>query len=113
MLYFFNLLFLQLFPGFVDWILRLNAVANTTATLGPVDTAKALSALAGILILGLGGVLMIALSGRWLRRFVFSQNVTSVEPSEDSKLGKLDWATASSVNDGEKVDKQEDHFEES
>lgn len=60
---------------------------------GPEDSAKALAAIAAILLLGLGAVLVISLSGRWVRRLIFAKSVRpATEPSLDSHLGKLDWA---------------------
>lgn len=93
----FNLILLQLFPGLVDWVLRLNAASTAvTKELGPAETAKALSAIAAILILGLGGVLIIAMTGRLMRRSVLKNKTVPVASSTDADFGKVDWARPAS-----------------
>ena len=71
-------------------------VVSESKVIDPASTAKALSALGAILILGLGGVLMIAMSGRWIRRWIFPKENRMLLASPDAQLGKLNWAKPAS-----------------
>lgn len=72
-------------------------VVQEAKEVDPVATAKALSALGAILILGMGGVLMISMSGRWVRRWIFSKRMSGVLASADAQTGKLNWAKAAKI----------------
>lgn len=67
---------------------------SESAALPPVESAKALAAIAGILILGLGAVLVIGLAGRWIRRWLFPKSDSTAEnqASPESRIGRVDWA---------------------
>jgi len=69
-------------------------VVQEARVVDPVAAAKALSALGAILILGMGGVLMIAMSGRWVRRWIFPKRKGAMLASPDAQIGKLNWGKA-------------------
>lgn len=96
---------IRVFAELIARMFTLDVVKEPKA-IDPAATAKALSALGAVLILGMGGVLMISMSGQWLRRWMFPKRDVSLLDSPDSQMGKLDWAkpnssrTSSSDGDG-------------
>ena len=87
-----HLWFGPVLTGLVEWFLGTH-VSQPGRILTGVETARALAALAGILLLGLGAIFVIGLSGRWMRRWVYPKKTESTGDwvSPESKMGKLDW----------------------
>ena len=92
MIYFLNLVVSYFFPGLVEWWTRWNAAAVVEPPVDENDFARALAALAGILILGLGGVLIIGFTGRWYRRWAFADKKQNTAAPKMSSLEKVDWS---------------------
>lgn len=75
-------------------------VAIEPKVFDPTSAARAFSALGAVLILGMGGVLMISMSGQWLRRWIFPKKDATLLASSHSQTGKLDWAKPISNRSG-------------
>ncbi|MEC9093822.1 MAG: hypothetical protein VX438_14015 [Planctomycetota bacterium] len=82
-----------LIPALRDWFVK-NPELGTGRSFTAVDAGKGLAALAAILFLALGAVLVISLSGRWVRRWIYKRegDLTGKTGSLDAEFGKLDWA---------------------
>lgn len=103
-------LLIRVFAELIARLFTLDIVEEPKA-IDPAATAKALSALGAVLILGMGGVLMISMSGQWLRRWMFPKRDAPLLASHDSHMGKLDWAkpnsNRSSSSDGDDMMKNQ------
>lgn len=84
MVYVLNLVVSLFLPGLLESWRKWNTEAAPLKQLDPQESARALAALAGILILGLGAVLMIGLGGRWFRRLVFPKSGSKKNSGFDS-----------------------------
>ena len=84
-----------------ELIFRISNLLKTGVT-DPSDvelkaSLLALTGIVGILLLGMGGIMIILLSGHWVRRWIYQppQN----QASSDCPLNSLDWTRSNPPTD--------------